>query len=124
MASDSIKIDGMKFHAFHGCLDFERMNGQDFFVDVMLKLELKKAGQSDELTDTVDYAAVYTDVKEIMETKPPFRLIESVAEKIAECLLKKYPLEAVRIVVHKPHAPIEGEFADVSVTVRRKQGEV
>lgn len=115
---DCIKITAMKFRGFHGCFDFEKQNGQDFFVDAVLYADLSRAGKSDSLADTINYAAVYDDIKTIMTGKP-LNLIEAAAEKIAEKLLAAYPVEKAEITVHKPQAPIDGDFSDISVTITR-----
>lgn len=115
---DYITITGLKFSACHGCLDFEKQTPQDFLVDARLYLDLAPAGCSDDLNQTVSYAAVSADIKSIV-CGPPKQLIEAVAEEIADRLLKKYPLAAVRITVHKPQAPLDEEFTDVSVTIIR-----
>ncbi|GAY79025.1 2-amino-4-hydroxy-6-hydroxymethyldihydropteridine pyrophosphokinase [Sporolactobacillus inulinus] len=77
----------MQFYGYHGALEEERRIGQRFDVDVSLILDLYRAGSTDRLDQTVNYADVYTKVKEIVEG-PPCALIEHVAEKIAETVCK------------------------------------
>lgn len=117
---DHIDLTGLRFTAFHGCLDFERKQGQEFIVDARLYLNLQPAGTTDDLDQTVNYAAVWEDIRDIVCGEPQ-NLLESVAEKIADRLLAKYPLEKVKITVHKPQAPMPGPFADVSVCIRRNK---
>ena len=64
---DKIALSGMKFYGYHGCLNEEREQGQDFYVDVTLSLSLHSAGKSDELKNTVNYAAVSEIVKSVVE---------------------------------------------------------
>ncbi len=111
----------MEFFGRHGCLSGERAQGQPFLVDAVLWLDLAPAGESDDLARTVDYAAVFRTVQEVVEGEP-VALIETVAERIAGAVLAGYPLvRRLRVTVHKPRAPIPGTFADVSVTVRRER---
>ena len=117
---DRIELMQMEFYGYHGTLPEERRLGQKFTVDVKLYFDLSAAGASDDINDTIDYAAVYETVRTVVEGEPQ-HLIESVAEKIANALLAGYPLEAVRIAVHKPDAPIHGKFGDVCVQIKRTQ---
>lgn len=117
---DYIDLTALKFTGYHGCLPAERVQGQIFLVDARLGLDLSLAGTTDDLSHTVNYAAVYTDIKDIV-TGEPKNLIESVAETIATTLLQKYPLQQVTITIHKPHAPIAGAFTDISVSITRKK---
>lgn len=120
MMMDTIEINKMAFYGYHGCRDFEKERGQTFYIDVAMMLDLKKSGQTDDLKDTVNYSAVFDTVRAITEGKP-FQLIERLAEVVAAALLKKYPINTVRVRVHKPSAPITGMFEDVSVAIERSQ---
>jgi len=119
MTADVITLTGMKFFGYHGCLPEERQTGQEFFVDVnAYPGSLRAAGETDDLTKTVNYAAMYETIKGIVEGEPK-NLIEAVAERIAVSLLDTYTLAGVKVTIHKPYAPIPGEFRDVSVTISR-----
>lgn len=121
MGLDCITLTGMEFYGRHGCLPEERAQGQVFFVDCDLYTELAAAGHSDALSDTVNYAAVFEDVRRIVEGEP-VQLIECLAERIAAALLAGYPTVArVRLCVHKPGAPIPGKFRDVCVRIERER---
>ena len=119
---DRIELMGMEFSGCHGCLDFEKAEPQRFLVDAKLYFPLQAAGDSDDLQDTVNYAAVYRTVQSIVEG-PSVNLIERLAEMIARRLLQDFPLQAVRVAVHKPQAPIAGVFRDVSVHIKRSRPE-
>ena len=120
---DKIALSGMKFYGYHGCLNEAREQGQDFYVDVTLSLSLHSAGKSDELKNTVNYASVFEIVKSVVEGQR-FHLIEAIAERIADLILGRYSeVRAVEVTVHKPAAPIPGDFQDAAVTIRRAQGE-
>src|SRR5215217_5879351 len=93
---DKIVLEGMVFHGRHGTLPAERELGQPFVVDVELRLDLRPAGLSDDLTQTVDYGEVHKQVKEIVEG-PPVSLTETVAERVAATVLEHHPRRAARI---------------------------
>jgi dihydroneopterin aldolase len=103
MTSDTILLEGMLFFDYHGTLAAENELGQRFIVDVELQCDLRAAGQSDDLSATVDYSRVYEQVRAIVEG-PPLKLTEAVAERIAEAILEQHALvDAVRVKGAKPH---------------------
>ena len=122
--SDTIRLTGITAEGFHGVLDFEKSQGQLFRVDAALSVDLQAAGRSDDLEDTVSYAGI-AELIEDSVTGRPFELIEALAENIAQrVLLFDARIEGAEITVHKPQAPLEQSFADVSVTVERTRSAV
>ncbi|MDI6812131.1 MAG: dihydroneopterin aldolase [Desulfitobacteriaceae bacterium] len=115
---DIIHLRGLEFYAYHGVLPEEQRLGQKFIVDVDLYHDLQSAGISDEVGDTLNYAEVYAEIKGVVESGP-YRLLEHLAEQIAETLLTTFPCDEVRVEVHKPQAPVPGLFRDISVEIRR-----
>ena len=116
--TDRILLQGVSAFGFHGVLDFEKRDGQTFVVDVAMSLDLAPAGRSDALESTVSYAEVAASVVERI-TGPSFDLIERLAEVIADDVLMHDLVDAVEVVVHKPHAPVGHPFTDVQVRVER-----
>ncbi len=117
--SDVIKISGIEAKGFHGVLEKERRRGQKFLVDVELYLPLKNL--NDQLNKTVNYAEVAQVVKNQI-TGEPRMLIETLAEGIAREILKEFKkIKRVKVVVHKPNAPIPLKFKDVSVEIERSR---
>ncbi|MFS8573586.1 MAG: dihydroneopterin aldolase [Clostridia bacterium] len=116
--SDRIVVRDMEFYAYHGVFEAEREIGQRFEVDVELHLDLRSAAQADDIDQSINYVDVYTAIKEIVEEQE-FRLIESLAEAIAEVLLSAYDLEAVVVRVRKPSVPIGGIVGEVEVEITR-----
>ncbi len=111
----------MEFYAYHGALPEETVIGQRFVVDVTLCLSLRRAGETDNLEETINYASVYDVVKDVIQGEP-VKLIETLAERIATVLLRDFGLlTRVDVTVVKPNAPIAGVFSDVSVTVERER---
>ncbi len=124
-ATDEILLEGMRFYAYHGVNPEERALGQRFTVDVVLAVDLRRAGQSDDLGDTVSYSAVYKLVRGIVEGEPR-QLIEAVAEEIAAEILTEFPpVQHVTVTVRKPEVPMKGSMLDaagVRITRSRADG--
>lgn len=110
---DKIFIKGMKVFGYHGTRPEEQANGQDFIIDVEMSLDLKKAGHSDDIKDTVDCYQIYAMTKNIVKNNI-FRLIERLADNIArEILSKNNNVEEVKVRIMKPDAPLTGEFESI-----------
>jgi dihydroneopterin aldolase / 2-amino-4-hydroxy-6-hydroxymethyldihydropteridine diphosphokinase len=120
--TDRIILQGVSARGFHGVLDVEKADGQDFVVDVELEVDLRRAGRSDLLAHTVSYAEVAADIVELI-TGPSLDLIESLADKIATAALRRPLVQAVEVTVHKPQAPVGVPFGDVQVVVQRRRDE-
>lgn len=109
----------MEFFGYHGVLPEENKLGQRFTVHLILELDLSKAGASDDLNETVNYAEVYEITKEIVEGKL-YKLIEKVAEELAAALLNHFSkIEVCTVKITKPNPPIRGHYESVSVEIRR-----
>lgn len=117
--SDRIVLTGVEALGTHGVLASEHDTPQRFVVDVTIEADLRPAGRSDDLADTVSYAEVADEVVHIL-TGPHVDLVETLAGRIADTVLAFPGVEAVEVTVHKPDAPISHPFADVAVTVRRE----
>jgi dihydroneopterin aldolase/2-amino-4-hydroxy-6-hydroxymethyldihydropteridine diphosphokinase len=120
--TDRIVLQGISAHGHHGVLDFEKADGQSFVVDVTLEVDLRRAGRSDVLAHTVNYAEVAADVVSLI-TGPSLDLIEALADQIAASTLRRPLVQAVEVTVHKPQAPVGVAFADVRVSVERHRDE-
>jgi dihydroneopterin aldolase len=117
--SDTIFVNGLALHAYHGVMQHEAKVGQTFKLDLALKIDLAAASRSDKLKDTVSYDMVVRTASEAFCARR-YRLVEAAAGAVAEALLDRCPdVRAVRVTVHKPHAPIAATFDDVGVTVER-----
>jgi len=117
-ATDRIVITGVSARGFHGVFPQERREGQDFVVDVVLEVDLARAGGTDALADTVSYAEVAADIVGRIAGEPR-DLIERLAEDIAADALARPLVESVSVTVHKPQAPVGVPFGDVAVTIVR-----
>jgi dihydroneopterin aldolase len=116
--ADRITLTGLELFGYHGVFPDEKREGQRFVVDVTIWLDVTAAAASDDLNGTVNYAELAELASEVV-TGPARDLIETVAAEIADEVMRRYPVHAVEVTVHKPSAPIPLTFADVSVTIRR-----
>ncbi|OCA91584.1 dihydroneopterin aldolase [Pseudobacillus wudalianchiensis] len=118
---DKIYVTGMEFYGYHGVFPEENKLGQRFRVDAVLDVSLQKAGQSDDLEDSVNYGEIYKVCKEIVENRT-FNLLEAVAEHISFALLESFPkVAACTIKVIKPDPPIPGHYNHVAVEITRRR---
>ena len=120
--TDHIVLQGISARGFHGVLEVEKTDGQDFLVDVTLEVDLRRAGRSDLLAHTVNYAEVAADIVALI-TGPSLDLIERLADQIAAAALRRPLVQAVEVTVHKPQAPVGVPFRDVQVRVERRRDE-
>ena len=117
--SDQIVLTGIHGFGYHGLFEQERKDGQDFFVDLTLEVDLKAASQSDAIVDTVNYAEI-TDLVVDEITSNPVNLIEKLAARIAERVLNQHlKVKSVTVTVHKPQAPVAAQLKDIAVVVTR-----
>jgi dihydroneopterin aldolase len=116
--TDRIRLQGIRARGRHGWFDWEREQGQEFVVDVELSVDTAPAARSDDLADTVDYGGLAGAVVAIVEGEP-VRLVETLAQRIADECLRDGRVAAVTVTVHKPQAPVQVELTDVAVTLTR-----
>ncbi|MCR5213095.1 MAG: 2-amino-4-hydroxy-6-hydroxymethyldihydropteridine diphosphokinase [Eubacterium sp.] len=118
---DTIKLDKIKIYAFHGVFAEEKREGQEFYVSVKMGLNLKKAGTSDKLNKTINYADI-ADIVTATFTESSYDLIEAAAEAVVEAILMaKKEIQRVTVRVSKPNAPIDADFEDVYVEITRSR---
>lgn len=109
-----ISLTGLRARGTHGVVDHEKVEPQDFVVDVEMWLEISQAAATDDVANTVSYAEVADVVVAVIEGEHA-DLIETLADRIVR-RLAEFPVDGMKVTVHKPHAPIPHEFADVAVT--------
>jgi 7,8-dihydroneopterin aldolase/epimerase/oxygenase len=118
--TDRIRIEGMVFEGTHGVHEHEQRNPQPFEIDLELVLDLEPAGRTDDLERTVDYSAVFTTCREIVETTS-FRLIEALAQRIADEVLDRYRPAEITVRIRKPAVDLGGTFRAVGIEIVRRQ---
>jgi dihydroneopterin aldolase len=117
--SDTIFIHGLLIHARHGVMEHEAAVGQRFVIDLELSTDLSESARTDRLSHTVSYADV-VDAATAAFAGKNYRLLERAAGAVADAILDAFPrITAVKVTVHKPHAPIAALFHDVGVIITR-----
>lgn len=117
---DAILIEGITFHAYHGASDEEQAIGHRYSVDIVLEFDIRAAAQSDDLSQTINYSSVAKRVLAI-GTENRFRLIETLAERIAEDTLQNFPASAVEVTVRKLLPPMKVPAQATGVRIRRER---
>jgi 7,8-dihydroneopterin aldolase/epimerase/oxygenase len=115
---DRLAVTGIQAFGHHGVLEAERRDGQVFVADVVLLFDTREAARSDDLQDTVDYGTLVLSVKKAIESDP-VDLIETLAQRIADLCLTHPRVGVAEVTLHKPGAPIEATFTDVTLTIIR-----
>ena len=113
-----IALKGLGALANHGVYEFERDRNQRFSADIVMWVET--AGNADDIAATVSYADIADEAMAVL-TGTAVDLIETLAETIASRVMSHEGVVGTEVTVHKPDAPIDHPFADVSVTVRAGQ---
>ncbi len=118
---DKIILKGIQFFGYHGVSEVEREVGGKYEVDIEIPYDLESASKSDNLKDTVNYSEVYKIVLKV-GTNQSFKLIEALAQKIANVILTNFPIEEVKVKVKKLNPPIAGslDFAGVQISRNRR----
>ena len=117
---DRVVLRGLRARGHHGVRPAEREGGQWFVVDVALELDTAPAAATDDLALTADYGALAAAVVADVEGEP-VDLIETLAARIAYTCLAVPVVDAVEVTVHKPQAPVDVAFDDVTVTIHRER---
>jgi dihydroneopterin aldolase len=114
----TIRLKSMRFHGRHGVLPEEAVLGQPWILDLDLEVDIAQAAATDDLADTVNYAAVYELCRDIV-TNERFSLVEALVNRLLAAVLSAYPrVRSASLTVHKPHAPIPGDHAGISLTAK------
>jgi len=113
--TDKIFLTGVSGTGYHGVFEEEKREGQIFSVDIEVTSDFSAAVKSDDVRDTVNYAEL-ANIAHTAITGQPFDLIEKLADSIARECLDIAGVTSVTVTVHKPKAPIEVPFENVSVS--------
>jgi 7,8-dihydroneopterin aldolase/epimerase/oxygenase len=122
--TDRILLSGLRVRGHHGVLAHEAQLGQVFVVDLELELDLGPAGRSDRLDTTVDYGSLAGRVAEVVGGRPR-KLLEALAEDLAQLVLADERVSRVRVRVTKPQAPlpVDGQVGVEIIRDREATGE-
>lgn len=116
MIKGKIELTGMRFHAYHGCLEKERREGNEFVVDFRCSYDVEAAAKTDDLFYTADYGIVYDVIAK--EMKSASNLLENVAYRIVNAISDRLPqIDSFEVKVSKKNPPVAGEAEWSSVTL-------
>jgi dihydroneopterin aldolase len=116
--SDKIILRGAQFHGKHGVSPEERVVGGRIIVDVEIEYDLERGGRTDDIQNTISYSEVFKTVRHLVEDTESL-LLEALAQKIADALFQKFPMDAATIYVRKQPPPIRGVVESAGVQIRR-----
>lgn len=117
LESSYIYLDNVRFHAYHGVLEQERKTGGDFLVSLRVGFPIEKAMCSDDVSDTLNYAALYEMVKK--EITMPSKLLENVAYRICRKMTETYPeIESVELKITKKNPPMGADCDGAGVEMK------
>lgn len=118
---DKIIIKNLKLFCYHGVNPEEKVDGQNFVFDIEASVDLSTPCATDNVDDTVSYAKIIKTVRRIAQSEKN-DLIERVAQRIIDALFEEFEkLQAIKIIVKKPEAPIKAEFDYVAVQIERER---
>jgi dihydroneopterin aldolase len=115
---DIVFLRGLRVNAVIGVYGWERQIRQTLSLDLELAADVAAAAASDDIADAVDYYAVSKRVTAFVEASE-FRLIETLAERVAELVLSEFSVSWLRLTVAKP-GPIRACQA-VGVSIERRR---
>lgn len=111
---NTINIEGIKLYGFHGCLEEEAKIGANYIVDVYMTTDFSKAAISDDLTETIDYCAIYEIAKKQMAVRS--KLIEQVCKRVFDNIVADFKtISVLRVKITKCLPPMNGNVEKVSV---------
>ena len=114
-----ITINNIKVSCIIGEKLAERKNKQDIFIDIEMHVDVSKAVNSDDIKDAVDYEKVALEVKRFVG-KSRYRLIETLADKIAILIIGKFAVDEIIVRIRKPSALKYADFAQVEIGKKRR----
>jgi dihydroneopterin aldolase len=118
--NDRIELRGLSVLALCGVLPEERVRRQPFTIDVDVFADLRAAGASDDLDDTINYGALCEDI-EAVALGEQFGLLERFAQRIVEVVLVDERIRAVTVSVHKMRPPVPQQLATSGVRIHRER---
>lgn len=118
---DLIELRGLRVVATHGCLPEEKHRRQPFELDLDVETDMGAAAGADDVSKTVDYAALVDTVVEVVSAQR-FSLLEALAERVAQAVLADQRVVSVTVAVRKLRPPVPSDLATAGVRMTRTQG--
>ncbi len=118
---DKILVRNLKIFAYHGVNPEEKVQGQNFIMDIDAFVDISVPCKTDSVDDTVSYADIIEETVLIF-TSRKYDLVERAAERVSEGLFERFEkIQALRILLKKPDAPIDADFEYVGVEIERNR---
>ena len=118
MATDYIRLNNMRFYAYHGLFPEEKKLGQRFELDLEIACDLSSPGQNDNIETSINYAHVYSVVRNCVEGEK-FNLLEALAEHIAKTVQQNWKINRLKLKIRKSSPPISGDLNNVEIEINR-----
>jgi len=118
--ADVVEVRGLRVMGVHGVLPEEQARAQPFEIDLDVETDLSAAGRTDDLADTIDYGNLAEMVARVVSGER-FRLLERLAERIAEVVLEDERVESVTVAVRKLRPPVPVNLSTVGVRITRSR---
>jgi len=112
---DKIIINGLVVSCLIGVREHEQQEKQNVIITIKLSVDTQKAGETDELEDTVSYSDIAREVTEMVENSH-FQLLEKLAQAVADVCLKNRKVKKVKVLIEKPQAIAHAESAAIKIT--------
>ena len=115
---DSISIQGLSVQTVIGVYDWERTQARELLIDVTLSYDLQKASETDDVLQTIDYAAAAECIQKVA-LESDFQLLEALAGALFKALFSKFLATEIALTIHKPD--ILPDANNVSITMKRER---
>lgn len=110
----------MEFHAFHGCLEHETKIGNTYLVSLSMNLDTSKAGDTDQLEDTLNYQEVYDVIRREMEI--PSKLIEHAGQRLIDAVFADFEqINELKLTLTKLNPPLGAKVESVSIEISKQR---
>ena len=119
--ADRIELRGLRLLGVHGALAEEQNRPQPFEIDLDVEADLEVAARSDDLSDTVDYAALVEAMTRVVGSER-YALLESLAARVAEVALADERVRAVTVAIRKLRPPVAADLRTAGVRLTRTRG--
>ncbi|MDP8976636.1 MAG: dihydroneopterin aldolase [Actinomycetota bacterium] len=116
--TDHIELRGLRLMGIHGALAEEQARPQPFEADLEVEADLAAAAATDDLSDTVDYAALVEAMARVVDSER-YALLESLAERMAEVVMADDRVRAVTIAIRKLRPPVAADLQSAGVRITR-----
>lgn len=118
-----IFLKNISIYAYHGVHPQEAKVGNNFIIDLKLKIDIRKPMETDDINDAVSYADIYETVSQEMAN--PSKLLENVASRIIRRIFKDYPaIESIKLKLAKQNPPMGADILGAGIEIHCTRGDL